>query len=107
MPIPNCCVPKCPNEGTHTLKIEFRVSHCELTQPGMVRMPVCDEHRMDDATAEKFIDLNWEYFCMGFDSSNILRPERKLTTWKWVPWVDAEIFWAEAEGDKLTKQYKQ
>ena len=73
----------------------------------MVRLPVCPVHKMTDEQVGQFIDMNWEHICMGFDSAKAMRPARERTTWKWVPWVDAEILYAEQKGEQLTKVHKQ
>src|SRR5215469_15747789 len=107
MPIPKCLLPVCNAEGAETLKIECRIPDSPLIEPVMVKFPVCPEHKMSDEMTNRFIDVNWEHICMGFEAQGAKRPVRELTTFKWVPWIDAEIMWAEQAAQKLTKVYKQ
>ena len=79
----------------------------EVIAPAMLKMPVCDAHRMIEESITEFLDANWGYFCLGFESAKCARPERGRTTWAWMPWGEAKAFWGEMEGDRLSRQYKQ
>jgi hypothetical protein len=65
----NCFVTGCEREGTHTLKIESRAPPSEVIAPAMLTMPVCDAHRMIEESITEFLDGNWGYFWLGFESA--------------------------------------
>lgn len=107
MPLPKCSSLMCLDSGTQTLKIEMRLPNDPVLYPVIVRIPVCDKHKPTEEETKQFIDANWEHLCMGFESQGMDRPSRAETTYKWIPWLDAELFYSEQQGDALTKMRKQ
>lgn len=94
----DCLKEGCGKPGTFTVKLHLFAEGCDVACPGVLRFPVCDEHRVPEEAIKKIIEGSWEYICVAFEQLNKKRPSVELTKYQWIPWEEAVEFWKQDDG---------
>lgn len=98
---------RCTKEAKYGLRIDFKHLTESAAVECVVNVWICDlDHKPPDEEIKKFIAMNFETMCVGFNLVDRAKPALELTEFQWRPLEELDKFVEEGK-EAARKAYKQ
>lgn len=98
---------RCTKEAKYGLRIDFKHLTESAAVECVVNVWICDlDHKPPDEEIKKFIAMNFETMCVGFNLVDRAKPALELTEFHWCPLEELDKFVEEGK-EAARKAYKQ